>query len=152
MNVISFEKICRLFPARGKDSHKGHFGHLLCITGSVRMPGAACMSSQAALRCGVGLLTTASAAQNIPILAAQCWESMYLPLHTDENGFLTWHRNEEILSDAVRKADAVLIGCGLGQTRGTAQLLANIIRITEVPLIVDADGLNLLASSIDMIM
>ena len=151
MNTITFDAVKKLFPPRDRNAHKGNFGRLLCITGSLRMPGAACMSLHAALRCGVGLLTAAVPHQNIPILAAQCWESMYLPLCTDEKGFITWHRNEEILLDALPKASSVLIGCGLGQTPETALLLENITKNTSAPLIVDADGINLLAERIDIV-
>lgn len=151
MEVIDFSSVCRMFPKRKADAHKGDFGRLLCITGSVRMPGAACMSAQAALRCGVGLMTVATAEKNIPILAAQCWESMYLPLHTDPDGFITWHENASVLSESVAKADAVLIGCGLGVTDETACLVESIVKKANVPLILDADGLNVLSGCIDMI-
>lgn len=149
--VITLSHVCSLFPKRKQDSHKGDFGRLLCITGSVRMPGAAAMSSYAALRSGAGLLTTATAAQNIPALSSHCFESMYLPLLTDKDGFITWDGNEEILTDAVKKADAVLVGCGLGLTEQTAILTKNIIRLAGCPLILDADGLNAVSSGIDII-
>lgn len=148
---ITFPYVCRLFPNRNKDAHKGEFGRLLCITGSLRMPGAAAMSSYAALRCGVGLLTTATASQNIPSLSSHCFESMYIPLLTDENGFITWKGNEKTLTDAVKKADAVLIGCGLGLTEQTVLLTENIIQLADCPLIIDADGLNASVSCIDII-
>ncbi|MBQ8514454.1 MAG: NAD(P)H-hydrate dehydratase [Ruminococcus sp.] len=151
MEMIDFESVCRLFPERKADSHKGHFGRLLCIAGSMRMPGAACMAVFGALRCGVGLLTTATAERNVPILASACWESMYLPLHTDTEGFITWAENESILTEAIRKADAVLVGCGLGQTQETALLVQRVIAITEGTLILDADGLNIASSCIDII-
>lgn len=148
---ITFPDICRLFPNRNKDAHKGEFGRLLCITGSLRMPGAAAMSSYAALRCGVGLLTTATASQNIPSLSSHCFESMYIPLLTDEYGFITWKGNERTLTDAVKKADAVLIGCGLGLTEQTVLLTENIIQLADCPLVIDADGLNAAVSCIDII-
>ena len=148
---IEFSDICRLFPKRKSDSHKGDFGRLLCITGSVRMPGAAAMSTYAALRSGTGLLTTATAKQNIPALSSRCWESMYLPLETDDAGFITWHGNEDILTDALRKADAVLLGCGMGVTEETRLLTSEVLRKTDVPVILDADGLNAAAQCIDIL-
>ncbi len=151
LEEIEFSSICKLFPKRKQDAHKGNFGRLLCITGSERMPGAACMASQAALRCGVGLMTTATAERNVSLLAAQCWESMYLPLHTDANGFITWHENKHILLDAAEKADAILIGCGLGVTEGTVQLVENILKNTNALMILDADGLNIVSRRIDII-
>ncbi len=148
---IDFSSVCALFPQRAADAHKGDFGRLLCICGSMRMPGAAAMSVQAALRSGVGLLTTATAAQNVGILASQCWESMYLPLQTDNDGFITWTDNVSILEEALEKADAVLIGCGLGQTEEVRHLVRNVLRRAHVPLILDADGLNAIANCIDIV-
>lgn len=148
---ITFSKVCSLFPKRKKDSHKGDFGRLLCITGSVRMPGAAAMASYAALRSGAGLITTATAAQNIQSLSAHCFESMYLPLKTDAEGFITWSGNEKILTEAVGKSDAVLLGCGLGVTEETILLTKNIIKLTKGTLILDADGLNAVSRDIDII-
>jgi NAD(P)H-hydrate epimerase len=151
MEILHAAAIRSLFPKRKEDAHKGDFGRLLCITGSRRMPGAACMSAQAALRCGVGLMTVATAAENVPILAAQCWESMYLPLRTDEEGFVTWHGNEVVLSEAAAKADAVLVGCGLGLTEETTYLVQQLVQYTKAALILDADGLNAVTFCIDIL-
>ncbi|MGN0584195.1 MAG: NAD(P)H-hydrate dehydratase [Ruminococcus sp.] len=148
---IGFSEICSLFPERRKDSHKGDFGRLLCITGSRRMPGASLMSAYSALRSGAGLVTIASAEENIPALSARCFEAMFLPLKTDDNGFITWHGNEDILCDMISKSDAVLIGCGIGLTEETVFLTENVINLTKCPLIIDADGLNAAAGSIDII-
>lgn len=151
IEAITFSQVCSFFPKRREDSHKGDFGRLLCITGSHRMPGAAAMSSYAALRSGVGLLTTATAEQNVKSLSSHCFESMYLPLKTDPAGFITWSENEELIKDAVSKADAILLGCGLGITEETILLTKNIINNTRCPLILDADGLNAISNSIDII-
>lgn len=148
---ITLDDICRIFPKRHADSHKGDFGRLLCIIGSLRMPGAAAMASYAALRSGVGLLTTATAAQNIPSLSSHCFESMYIPLKTDSDGFITWSGNDNILTEAVKKSDAVLIGCGLGVTSETVILTKNIIQLTKGTLIIDADGLNAMRDNINII-
>lgn len=152
MKEISFSDVCNFFPRRKDDAHKGNFGRLLCITGSLRMPGAAAMASYAALRSGVGLLTTATAAKNISAISSHCFESMYLPLRTDDNGFITWSGNEEILTELVEKSDAVLIGCGLGITKETIILTKNIIKRTKGVLIIDADGLNAVSNDIDIIL
>lgn len=148
---ITFSQICSLFPERKRDSHKGNFGRLLCITGSKRMPGAAAMSSYAALRSGIGLLTTATAEQNIASLSSHCFESMYIPLMTDEQGYILWNGNEDILTESVKKADAVLIGCGLGLTEQIILLTKNISKLADCPIIIDADGLNAAAYCIDII-
>lgn len=148
---ITLDYICSLFPERKKDSHKGDFGRLLCITGSRRMPGAAIMSALAALRSGVGLLTVGTAKENISAISSQCWEAMYLSLETDNEGFMKWAENMELLTSAAERSDGVLLGCGMGVTDETARLTEDIVRNTDAALILDADGLNIAAERIDII-
>ncbi len=148
---ITYEYVRSLFPERKKDSHKGDFGRLMCITGSRHMPGAAIMSALAALRSGTGLLTVATAKESIPAISSQCWEAMYLPLETDDEGFLLWEENRELLLSTALRSNAILLGCGLGITDATARLVENIVANTENVLILDADGLNIAADCIDII-
>ena len=85
---LNWQEICQMIPKRKADAQKGDFGRLLCITGSRNMPGACLLSTQAALRGGAGLVTVATAPENPMRLAAAAPEAMWLPLETDEAGFL----------------------------------------------------------------
>ena len=69
MQELSWKTICGYFPKRNRNSHKGTFGTLLCMTGSNRMPGACALSTLAALRSGAGLVKVATTERNLPILA-----------------------------------------------------------------------------------
>ena len=80
MQELSWKTICGYFPKRNRNSHKGTFGTLLCITGSNRMPGACALSTLAALRSGAGLVKVATTERNLPILASQIYEAVYLPM------------------------------------------------------------------------
>ena len=150
MQELSWKTICGYFPKRNRNSHKGTFGTLLCITGSNRMPGACALSTLAALRSGAGLVKVATTERNLPILASQIYEAVYLPMQTTETGEICWEKNAAVLQPALKQASAVLIGCGLGNTAATQELLQNVVNLVECPLIMDADGLNALASCIDI--
>ena len=150
MQELSWKTICEYFPKRNRNSHKGTFGTLLCITGSNRMPGACALSTLAALRSGAGLVKVATTERNLPILASQIYEAVYLPMQTTETGEICWEKNAVVLQSALKQASAVLIGCGLGNTAATQELLRNVVNLVECPLIMDADGLNALASCIDI--
>ena len=146
MQELSWKTICGYFPKRNRNSHKGTFGTLLCMTGSNRMPGACALSTLAALRSGAGLVKVATTERNLPILASQIYEAVYLPMQTTETGEICWEKNAVVLQPALKQASAVLIGCGLGNTAATQELLRNVVNLVECPLIMDADGLNSLAS------
>ncbi|MDO4157280.1 MAG: NAD(P)H-hydrate dehydratase [Oscillospiraceae bacterium] len=150
MNWLSWEQICSIFPKRKRDSHKGTFGTLLCITGSDNMPGACALSTLAALRSGAGLVKVATTRNNVSILASQIYEAIYLPMQTDDIGGIIWEFNQDTLCTAIAQASAILLGCGLGDTAATQQLVREIVRLANCPIVIDADGLNALAACIDI--
>lgn len=150
MNWLSWENVCSIFPRRKRDSHKGTFGTLLCITGRDNMPGACALSTLAALRSGAGLVKVATTRNNVSILASQIYESVYLPMQTDNTGGIIWEANQNTLRSAIAQASAILIGCGLGDTAATQQLVRKTIRLANCPIVIDADGLNALAACIDI--
>lgn len=125
-----------LLPKRPSNGNKGTFGRVLLIVGSDSMRGAAALSALGALRCGAGLVTVASTAACIDALSA----SLYEPIWLDRE------RNDVLA--AAERVQAVGIGCGLGQTAKTAELVkALLAKQTDVPLVIDADGINVLADN-----
>ena len=147
---IQGDRIGSKLPPRPNDAHKGMFGKLLCIAGSRNMPGAAILASQAALRCGVGLYTLASDIEVCRMLISQTPEATMLPLPTDYDGKLTQQAVPAIL-EAARTASCILIGCGLGQSEALKQMVTSLVTQLDCPIILDADGLNVLASGIDIL-
>lgn len=135
---------------RTHDSHKGTYGTLLSITGSRNMPGAAVLSGKAALRSGLGLLKQCAVPEYIGTMAASFPEPVYIPVKCDKDGFYS-EDNAEMLVSASEKADAVLIGCGLGCTEGTKALVRRLIPALRCPLVIDADGLNCIADDPDIL-
>ena len=136
----------RVFPPRPPGAHKGTFGHVLVIAGSVGKTGAAVLAATAALRTGAGLVTVATPAPALPIVAAARAEAMTEPLPVDASGALDAAAVTRALALA-KDRDAVVLGPGLGQEAGTRAFVRELVRRCPVPLLVDADGLNALAPS-----
>ncbi len=121
-------------PARRHDTHKGNNGHVLVIGGNHGMPGSVILAARAALRSGAGLVSVVTRANHINAVAAACPECM---VHGSRNG--------EIEAGLIDNADYIAIGCGLGQDAWAQRLLYLALEST-IPLVVDADALNLLAA------
>lgn len=119
-------------PLRPADAHKGLFGHLLVLGGNTGMGGAAMLTTEAALRCGAGLVSCATKPEHVTALLVRTPTAM---VRAVESGL-------EILP-LLAQADALAVGPGLGQD-GWAQLLLQQALNSALPLVLDADGLNLL--------
>lgn len=140
----------RLKP-RKNNCHKGNFGRLLNICGSTRMSGACMMAGKSALRCGVGILVTASSEKCTDRIALYIPEGMTIPLKSDNDGFILCDENYDMIIGEISKSSAVLIGCGLGVTDNTKMLVRKIIENADCPIIIDADGINCIADCIEII-
>lgn len=132
-------------PARPRDGHKGTFGRVLLLAGSRGMSGAACLSGVAALRGGAGLVTVASPADVIPIIAG--YEPSYLTcaLEEDRDGRVSLEAAPRVM-ELLSKQTAGAMGPGLGQSADIEELVHLVYRTCALPLVVDADGLNALAA------
>jgi len=136
----------RAFPERAAGSHKGTYGHLLIVAGAVGKTGAAILAAMGALRSGAGLVTVATPANALPVVAAGRAEAMTEPLPVLPSGDLAPGALERALALAAAR-DAAVIGPGLGQEPGTRAFIREFVRLCPVPLLVDADGLNAMAPS-----
>jgi hydroxyethylthiazole kinase-like uncharacterized protein yjeF len=131
---------------RAADSHKGTFGHALLLAGSVGKSGAAILAGHAALRTGAGLVTLATPASVQPIVAAAHPEYMTEPLTATKSGALAVRSLVDGTFDDLEEGKSVLaIGPGLGTHRQTQEFIRTIVTQTELPVILDADGLNAFA-------
>ena len=128
-----------VLPRREREAHKGDFGRLLILAGSRDYTGAPALCAYAAVRTGAGLVTLAVPEEAWPAVAAKCCnEAMVWTLPDDY---------DEILEKA-SACDAVVIGPGLGQGKKAERLVLSLLRDLKCPVILDADGLNLLAKHI----
>jgi ADP-dependent NAD(P)H-hydrate dehydratase / NAD(P)H-hydrate epimerase len=146
------DEFARLPLVRSVKSHKGTFGHVLLVAGSLGKSGAAILSGRGALRAGTGLVTIATSAAVSPTIAAGQPEYMTESLEstaegTIASGSLHGKRFEEIL-----KGKTVLgIGPGLGAHLETQKFIQSVVRETQLPTILDADGLNAFAGHGDLL-
>jgi NAD(P)H-hydrate epimerase len=144
LETIEPASLVSALPRRRPLTHKGTYGHLLLVAGSVGKTGAAVMAAEAALRSGVGLVTVATAESAIPMMAPRLPEAMWEPLPETDSGALSLKarpRLRELLSDR----QAVAIGPGLGTASETVELVQEIVAASGIPTVVDADALNALA-------
>lgn len=120
-------------PPRPAHAHKGMFGHALVVGGDEGMAGAAVMAAEAAARCGTGLVSAATRSAHVSALVGRVPEIM---AHGTENG-------GELLP-LLENASVIALGPGLGRSPWSEQMLLRVME-TELPMVVDADALNLLA-------
>lgn len=140
----------QLLPERDPFSNKGSFGKVLLICGSKNMVGCCYLATMGSLRSGAGLVTLAFPDCLYIPLASRLTENLFLPLSCDENGFIS-KENTTLLIKAVNEADVVMLGCGIGVTDDTKTVVKDIILNSKTPLILDADAINCIADSVDVL-
>ncbi len=131
---------CRL-PVRPRTAHKGDFGKVFVLAGSVGYTGAPVLAANAAVRAGAGLVFLGVPRDIYPIVAVKCDEAMPFPLPD---------RYEDIL-DRARGCDVALIGPGLGRAPETQELVLRLLTDLDMPVVLDADGLNALSGHLDVL-
>lgn len=142
LETITGAFVRRSLPRRDPEGHKGTFGKVLCVCGSVGYTGAPIFAGRGAVRTGSGLVFLAVPESVWPVAAVKSDEAMPFPMPEAE-GRLSLLAEEPIRRRA-ESCDAVLIGCGLGRGWQTDALVRNLLTI-EKPLVLDADGLNALS-------
>jgi NAD(P)H-hydrate epimerase len=133
-------KIPRL-KARAADAHKGDFGKVCIIAGSIGMSGAAALAGKAALRAGAGLVRVATSKSVLPIVASIEPSFTTIPLPEDNAGRIAASAANTILN-LISDNDCIAFGPGLGITQGVCAVLQRLLEQKGLRLIIDADGLN----------
>ncbi|HDP75374.1 MAG TPA: NAD(P)H-hydrate dehydratase [Bacteroidales bacterium] len=123
-------------------AHKGTFGHALILAGAQGMMGAACLCAKAAVRCGAGLVTMHIPKVGYTIAQVSVPEAL-----------VSVDKGETHLTDfpPLDKYGAVCVGPGIAQNSDTEQMLINLIKTCRKPMVIDADGLNLLSRNIEIL-
>lgn len=142
---ISAALLRSILPPRPVDSHKGSFGHLFAIAGSRGFTGAAKLACEAAGRSGVGLVTLGIPKPLGDAMAASLTETMSVLLPSTDAESVAESALEPALQFAASK-NAVVLGPGLSQHPETQAFVLKFVRRCEIPLLVDADGLNALST------
>jgi NAD(P)H-hydrate epimerase len=129
---------------RPVDGHKGLFGKILIVGGSVGFSGAPALAGRAALRSGAGLVCVAVPGSTLPIVASlePCYTT--IPLAEDADGKIA-SDTAGILADHAKQNDVVAFGPGIGVSAGVKDVLLHLLGIESLKIVIDADGLNTLA-------
>lgn len=135
---------------RTASSNKGTFGTLLSICGSYGMAGAAQLAAKGAYSCGAGLVKNAVTRSVYALNAPAFPEPVYIPLKENKSGRIS-AENIDMLIKQCNSSTAVLLGCGIGVDDDTRRLVAAIIASCEIPMVIDADALNIIAESPDIL-
>lgn len=136
------------FAKRQHNSHKGSYGTAVMFCGSYGMAGAAILSARACLRSGVGIAKCVIPKSVYNILTCAVPEAVCnIAKQTKNGGF----KGNIDIKTPLEKASAVLVGCGIGNTRQTRKLVKRLVTQSKVPLVIDADGINALVSNINVL-
>ena len=139
LELVTPVTIRALVPDRADDAHKGTFGHVLIVAGSLGRTGAASLAGIGALRSGAGLVTVAVPRSCVPAVAAAAPEYMTLPLEEEQEGVVGAGALDAVLA---APCDVIAAGPGLGTGPGAAGLVRGLLARARVPLVLDADALN----------
>lgn len=149
VEMVEPEDIALLFPERSRDAHKGDYGHVLVIAGSLGKGGAAGLTGLGALRSGCGLVTLALPESCQKAVEFSPLEVMTVALPETENGTLSI-RAKDLLVEHLQGKSVVAVGPGISTDPDTIDLLKEFLPLVKIPLVLDADAVNCLAELGDL--
>jgi ADP-dependent NAD(P)H-hydrate dehydratase / NAD(P)H-hydrate epimerase len=148
LNLTSGPDVSWIAQRRKTAAHKGNFGHVLLLAGSVGKTGAAALAAKSALRAGAGLVTVATAKSALPIIASLGMEFMTEPLPESDSGTVSLRALDYGRLDKLVEGKTVLaVGPGIGTVPETSELVRTVVNRYNLPVVIDADGLNAFAGS-----
>jgi hydroxyethylthiazole kinase-like uncharacterized protein yjeF len=148
--LLNREYAWGLIARRAPDAHKGDFGHLMVVAGSPGKAGAAVMAALGALRAGAGLVSIATPNSLVPIIQQQIFEAMCIPSAESIDGTFGIGAENELLNAAARMSSCA-IGPGLSTHYETIQVIRMLIQGLNIPMVIDADGINALVGYLDVL-
>lgn len=146
---LNHSNVLNMLPDRNVCSHKGDFGKILLLCGSRGYTGAAALASMGALRCGAGLVYLGVPESIYEIEAKKLTEPVIFPL-SDRDGMMSRDAIAKI-KKRLPNMDAVLIGPGMGSSEDTFLVVREVLSTFDGPVVLDADGINVLAGHIDIL-
>jgi hydroxyethylthiazole kinase-like uncharacterized protein yjeF len=144
------DEIAALLPERERLSHKGTYGRLFVLAGSRGLTGAAALAANGAVRAGAGLVFLGIPEEFNVVLERLCTEAMTVPLPQTPEGTTDYDAYYEI-APRLATCDALVIGPGLSTNRRTAALVQRLLAEVELPIVLDADGLNCLDGKVELL-
>ena len=147
--VLDHNQVLTLLPNRVANSHKGTYGKILLLCGSRGYTGAATLAAMGALRSGAGLVYLVVPESIYEIEAAKLTEPIIFPV-ADENGAYSCTA-VSCIQEMTKGKNAVLIGPGIGQTKGAESVVRSVLESFEGPVVLDADGINVMCAHKDIL-
>lgn len=143
MNTIDSGLVAKMMPGRNKDSHKGDYGKIFIIGGSVGMEGAVILACDAAFKVGAGIVTACIPKEINETVSRACVQAMTYPVD--------FSMDLDKIIEKMSGFDAVLFGNGIGRDKSAIKLLEKVLTSAKVPVIIDADGLYALSVNPEML-
>lgn len=146
---LDHESVLNILPDRDVNANKGDFGRILLLCGSRGFTGAAALAAMGALRTGAGLVYLGVPESIYAIEAIKLDEPVVFPL-ADEGGMLS-DRSIGDIKGRLSTMDAVLVGPGIGRSPGTRAVVTAVLESYQGPVVLDADGINVLSGHRDVL-
>ncbi|WP_382735563.1 NAD(P)H-hydrate dehydratase [Agathobaculum butyriciproducens] len=150
MTEINQDFVDSVLHPRNPETNKNDYGRILCVCGSAGYRGAAYFSAQGAVRMGSGIVTLATPEGAWPVLAVKLNEPVVRPMPQEENGLFSMDALSKLLALA-EKADALLIGCGLGRSDTLTEIVRTLLEKAKCQIVLDADGINSITGHKDIL-
>lgn len=147
--TITQTEVKNIIPPLDFNANKGSNGHLLCLCGSYKMPGAAVICCESAIRSGTGLVKITIPKSAYPIVASHLVQPIFNPVE-EKDGMYSASALDEVSKD-LQWANAVVIGCGMGVSNDTKKITEFVLKNSKVPVILDADGINCIIGRINIL-
>ncbi|MCY6371284.1 NAD(P)H-hydrate dehydratase [Clostridium ganghwense] len=138
--LIQEDDVKKAMTYRNKYSHKGRFGRVSVIAGSKGFTGAAYITTQAVVRSGAGLVTLCCTEAVQQIMSNKFVEAMTVSF-----------KEREKLNEILKKSNVIAIGPGMGNNEGTLKIVTDVLKFTQCPLVIDADGINVLKDKLHLL-
>ena len=149
-NIIDKKMVLKAIPSRYANSNKGSYGKALVVTGSKGMTGAGILSAKAALRAGVGLVYLGVPASLTNVYDGAVVEAVTIPLEDKDNGKLSADCIPQI-KERLKGMSVAALGPGLSTSEDIFEIVKSMIIDSEIPLVIDADALNVLAKDVSIL-
>lgn len=143
INTVDSEYVQRVMPKRSADSHKGDYGRIFVIGGSVGMAGAVCLACEAAFKTGAGIVTACVPREINDIVQISVQQAMTFPAD--------FEKDADRIIEKMADYDVILFGNGIGREKCVQVLLKRVLHSASVPVVIDADGLYALAQNTELL-
>ncbi len=147
---LTAAEAAKLLPPRPYASNKGTFGKAVIIAGSKNMPGAAVLAAKGAISSGAGLTQLIFPDSCSPCVMSKLTECLFMPMPTAENGEFDQTGINDV-QNALTRCSAAAVGCGLGTGENSAAMLESVLMSCRSPLVIDADGINIISQHKDLL-